>query len=108
MARQYFYLVVCNYDESTFPHKIFLQEMEAIQWGRRQATKTLLETGNPNYQFSLLRQEITRSGKLEKIKTLNPYPTKDLVKAGLLSVPGTDDDCSGSDYDIDKERVCNG
>lgn len=36
------------------------------------------------------------------------YPTKDLVKAGFLSFSDTDDNSFGSDYDIDKERVCNG
>ena len=38
--RQYFYLVVAKYDESCYPQKIFLKN-EAIQWGRREATKSL-------------------------------------------------------------------
>lgn len=107
MARQYFYLVVCDYDECTFPQKIFLQEHEAIQWGRRQATKTLLETGDSNYTFKLFRQEINRTDTLEKVKYLKPYPTKELVKAGLISVPKLPEDADifGADYDIDKERL---
>ena len=85
MARQYFYLVVCNYDETTTPQKIFLQEHEAIRWGRKQASKTLLETKDYNYTYILYRQEITRTGELQAIATLKPYPTKELVNAGLIS-----------------------
>jgi len=76
---QYFYLVSVNYDESTSPLKIFLQEKEAIRWGRREATK-LADDGN--YEVVLSRQPITRKGEIEFVKTLEPY--------------------KGSDYDIDK------
>lgn len=85
--RQFFYLVVENYDESTYPQKIFLQEYEAIQWGRRLATK-LLKDGYGCREVALFRQQITRSGELEYIKTLLPY--KDNKEA---------------DFDIDKQRV---
>ena len=108
MARQYFYLVVHNYDECTTPDKVFLQEHEAVRWGRREAAAKLLETGDHNYEYVLYRQEITRTGELRAVKTLKPYPTKELVKAGLISVPHFDDDLFGADYDIDKERICNG
>ena len=84
--KQYFYLVVINYDESTYPKKIFLQEREAITWGRREATKNLLLTCDVNTQFVLYRQEITRNGELEKVKVLQPYPTKELVDAGLITL----------------------
>lgn len=101
--RQYFYLVVYRYDECTVPRKVFLQEHEAIQWGRREATKKLLETQDTNYEYVLYKQEITRVGDLKPVKTLFPFPTKELVDAGLVipSVVAT----KGSDFDIDKERV---
>lgn len=76
---QYFYLVSVNYDESTSPLKIFLQEREAIRWGRREATK-LADDGN--YEVVLSRQPITRNGEIEFVKTLKPY--------------------KGADFDIDK------
>jgi hypothetical protein len=85
MARQFFYLVVHNYDECTTPDKVFLQEYEAIRWGRRKASSTLLETGDSNYEYVLYKQEITRNGELQRVKTLKPYPTKELVNAGLVS-----------------------
>ena len=72
MARQFFYLVVCNYDESTWPQKIFLQEHQAIQWGRRQATKARKE-GFYCHEFDLYKQEIARSATLKFVKTLEPY-----------------------------------
>ena len=105
MAKQYFYLVVAKYDESSYPQKIFLQEHDAIRWGRREAANKLLETKDPNYEYILYKQEITRTGTLQRVKTLVPFPLKELVKEGLVSVPHFDDDCFGADYDIDKERL---
>ena len=64
MARQFFYLVVCDYDESTWPQKIFLQEHQAVQWGRREAAKAR-KGGFCNYEFSLYKQEIARSADLD-------------------------------------------
>jgi hypothetical protein len=78
---QYFYLVVINYDESTYPKKIFLQENQAIQWGRRKATQLKYEGC---YEVALYKQEITRLGELKFVKNLEPY--------------------EGVDYDIDKHR----
>lgn len=83
--RQYFYLVAYKYDECTIPRKVFLQEYEAIKWGRKEATKKLQETQDTNYEYILYRQEITRTGELQYIKTLKPYPTKELVDAGLIN-----------------------
>lgn len=100
--RQYFYLVVARYDESCYPQKIFLQEREAIQWGRREATKNLLMTADPNTQYELYRQEINRTDTLERGKILPPYPTKELVDAGLIVPPNGNS--LGADFDIDKER----
>lgn len=99
--RQYFYLVVAKYDESCYPQKIFLQKHEAIQWGRREATKSLLLTADLNTQYELYRQEINRTDTLERVKSLSPYPTKELVDAGLI-VPPTGNSL-GADFDIDKE-----
>ena len=120
MARQYFYLVVCNYDECTYPEKIFLQELDAITWGRRQATKTLEETKDYNYIYVLYKQEITKTGviDLKNGKTLKPYPSKKLENMGLVKKPVVPEKAleefdwgqykdipMGSDYDIDKERA---
>lgn len=67
--RQFFYLVVCDYDESTLPRKVFLQESEAIRWGRREATKDQ----DPNSEYSLYKQEIARTATLKFVKNLKPY-----------------------------------
>lgn len=101
--KQFFYLVAYKYDESTVPRKIFLQKHEAITWGRRKAAKTLLETHDHNYEYILYKQEITRVGELIFVKSLPPYSTKELVKAGLIDLPPVT--TKGSDYDIDKGRV---
>ena len=83
--RQYFYLVCINYDECTFPKKIFLQEDEAITWGRREATKNATDPeGNPMYEYVMYKQEISRTGMLTGGKTLYPYKAK-----------------KGADFDID-------
>lgn len=85
---QYFYLVVLNYDEYTNPLKVFLQENEAIKYGRRQATIAWEREHDPNYCYKLYRQLITRTGELEYVKTLTRYINN--VK--------------GSDNDIDLKR----
>lgn len=105
--RQYFYLVVINYDESTYPQKIFLQEHEAITWGRREATKAL-KRGDSMYEYVLFKQEIARTSTLTRVKTLEPY--KETVKSSVKSLEEFDwgqykDIPMGSDYDIDLRRV---
>ena len=117
MAKQYFYMVAYTYDECTIPRKIFLQEHDAITWGRREAAKNLLETSDSNYEYILYKQEITRTGEIIKVKTLKPYPTKSLINAGLIEKPAVPEKAleefdwdqykdipMGSDYDIDKGR----
>jgi hypothetical protein len=89
--RQYFYLVAYHYDECTVPCKVFLQEHEAIRWGRKEITKKLQETQDLNYEYILYRQEITRTGELRQVKTLKPYPTKELVDAGLINTEAGED-----------------
>ena len=101
--RQYFYMVAYTYDECTIPRKIFLQEHDAIRWGRREAANKLLETGDTNYEYVLYKQEITRTGDLQRIKTLKPFPLKELVKAGFIPAH-LEEGIFGADYDIDKER----
>jgi hypothetical protein len=77
---QYFYLVCIGYDEETWPQKIFLQEEQAVKWGRKNATKDKVERRYV-FEYKLYRQPITTNGTLEYVKTLEPY---------------------GSDWDIDK------
>lgn len=66
--RQYFYLVGHDIVGDDFvADKIFLQEHEAIRWGRRLATK------NPDYSVKLYKQEITRTGELKFVKQLKAF-----------------------------------
>lgn len=104
-ARQYFYLVVCNYDESTYPKKIFLQEHEAITWGRREATKAQ-KRGDFMYEFVLFKQEIARTATLIRVKTLEPYSPSTIaeVKQPLERFNWEEFDRQGNDNDIDKYR----
>lgn len=68
--RQYFYLVGHGIVGDDFvADKIFLQEHEALKWGRRFATK------NPDYSVKLYKQEITRTSKLEFVKQLKAFST---------------------------------
>lgn len=71
MSRQYFYLVCESYDEATYPRKIFLQESEAVRYGRRLAMQARKDGFNSD--FYLYMQEITRNGKLHMARHLEPY-----------------------------------
>lgn len=84
---QYFYLICTNFDETTCPRKVFLQEHQAITWGRRLATKLAEDEFYANFDVALYKQEITRSGELRFVKNLAPYKN-----------------CLGSDHDIDIRR----
>ena len=99
--RQYFYLVVINYDESTYPQKIFLQEHEAITWGRREATKAQ-KRGDSMYEFVLFKQDIARTATLERVRTLEPY--KDSTKPTVEPFNWGKFEQQGADNDIDKYR----
>ena len=57
---QYFYLIML---ENDVPGKIFLQEHQAIKYGRTQVTKY-------NTRTYLYRQPITAKGNLEFVKEL--------------------------------------
>ena len=66
--KQYFYLVGHNIVGDDFvADKIFLQEHEALRWGRRLATK------NPDYSVELYKQEITRTDTLKFVKQLKAF-----------------------------------
>lgn len=70
---QYFFLIGHDIVGDDFvADKIFLNEWEAIRWGRNLATK------NPDYTVYLYKQEITRTGELKLIKGLGPYKTSDV------------------------------
>ena len=51
--------------------RIFLQESDAITFGRRLATK------NEEYTVYLYKQVIARTGKPEFVKYLKPYKTEE-------------------------------
>lgn len=73
--RQYFYIIAHTIvGDDLCIDKVFLQEHEAIKYGRLMATK------NP-YSVHLYKQEIARSAKVQYVKSLPPF--------------------RGSDYDID-------
>lgn len=65
--KQYFYLVGHDIGGDFIPDKIFLQEHDAIRWGKRFATK------NPDYSVELYKQEITRTGTLKFVKQLKAF-----------------------------------
>lgn len=66
--KQYFYLVMYGIEgDVAIPGKIFLQEHDAIKWGRTLATK------HPEYEVSLHKQEITRTSLIEYVENLPKY-----------------------------------
>lgn len=99
--RQYFYLVCRTYDECTQPAKCFLQEHEAIVYGRRLATKE----EDPNIGFELYRQEITRTGTFEFVRTLDSYERESSAKSQAIEPFNWDNVSQGSDNDIDTRRA---
>lgn len=68
--KQFFYLVGHDIVGDDFvPDKIFLQEHDAIKWGKRRAIQYL------DHNYKLYKQEITRTGKLEFVKQLKAFLT---------------------------------
>lgn len=66
--RQFFYLVTYGLiRDAEVPGKIFLQEHEAIKWGKTLATQ------HPEYSVSLYKQEIARTAKVRFVKELKAY-----------------------------------
>ena len=76
--RQYFYLIAVNYDESTYPKKVFLQESDAISYGRRLAGK-YCDDNDYMHEVVLYKQVIARTAELTYVKTLRPYPNSALA-----------------------------
>lgn len=93
---QYFYLICTNFDETTCPRKVFLQEHQAITWGRRLATKLANDDFYACMEVALYRQPITTIGELEYVKTLEPYHREHVSIDEFKKI------VDGSDYDIDK------
>lgn len=66
--RQYFYIVMHSYvGDDMQLDRIFLQESDAITFGRRLATK------NEDYSVYLYKQLIARTATVEFVKTLKPF-----------------------------------
>lgn len=112
---QYFYLICTNFDETTCPRKVFLQEHQAVTWGRRLATKIANDDFYACMEVALYRQPITTSGEIEYVKVLNPYSEEELQPIGariewtktkngstgkIVLIPPIE----GVDYDIDIRR----
>ena len=77
--RQYFYLIAVSFDEYTSPKKIFLQESDAITFGRRLAG-TYRELGDNLSEVVLYKQVIARTAQLTYVRTLRPYSNSAAVK----------------------------
>ena len=67
--KQCFYLIAHTIvgDGDLAVDKIFLQEYDAIKWGRTLATK------NPKYYVGLYQQEISRTAVIRYVKDLMPF-----------------------------------
>ena len=64
---QSFYLVTHIVEDRVIQDKIFLQEHDAIRYGKT------LATTHPNYTVNLYKQEITRIATVKYVKQLTPY-----------------------------------
>ena len=66
--KQYFYIVMHSYvGDDVQLDRIFLQESDAITFGRRLATK------NEEFSVVLYKQLIARTAKVEFVKALKPF-----------------------------------
>lgn len=67
--RQYFYIVAHTIvGDDQVIDKVFLQEHDAIRWGRTLASK------HSDYSVALYKQEIARTATVEFVKCLKEYP----------------------------------
>ena len=69
---QYFWIVCHDLEiweegEISPIDKVFLQPQQAIEWGRKEATK------HPDLYYRLYKQPITRTGKAKFCKPLFPF-----------------------------------
>ena len=68
--RQYFYIIGYHFgDEDLKIEKVFLQEDQAITYGRKFATKY------NRVKVSMFRQLIATTATVEFVKTLKPFKT---------------------------------
>ena len=68
---QYFWIVCHDMVGDDFTlDRVFLQPKQAIEWGRRKATQ------NPDYNYKLYKQPITRTGEITFYKYLRPFNSK--------------------------------
>lgn len=65
--RQFFYLVAHIVGDTVVQDKVFLQEHDAIRWGKT------LATAHPDYTVNLYKQEIARTATVKYVKQLIPY-----------------------------------
>ena len=65
--RQFFYLVAHIVEDAVIQDKVFLQEHDAIRWGKT------LATAHPDYTVNLYKQEIARTATVKYVKQLIPY-----------------------------------
>lgn len=65
--KQCFYIIAHLENNNLSIDKVFLQEYEAVHWGRVLATK------NPKYTVVLYKQNIARTSTVEYVKQLTPY-----------------------------------
>lgn len=67
--RQYFYIVAHTIvGDDQVIDKVFLQEHDAIRWGRTLASKY------SDYSVALYKQEIARTATVKFVKQLKEYP----------------------------------
>lgn len=65
---QYFYIVAhTTADDNQIIDKVFLQERDAIKWGRTLASR------NSNYSVALYKQVIARTAIVQFVKQLKKY-----------------------------------
>lgn len=104
--KNYFYLVGYQYDETFVPLKVFINREEAINWGRGMATDW-------EEEYYLYAQEMSKEGRLHKIKTLYPYSKpktqpKQVITLESFDWGAYDKACDkpvkGADFDIDVRR----
>lgn len=65
---QYFYIVAhTTADDNQIIDKVFLQERDAIKWGRT------LVSNHPEYSVALYKQVIARTATVQFVKQLREY-----------------------------------
>ena len=65
--KQCFYIIAHLENNNLSIDKVFLQEYEAVHWGK------VLTTKNPKYTVVLYKQNIAKTATVEYVKQLTPY-----------------------------------